>query len=386
MIYLDWAATAKPEEDLILEATRESFEYFANPSAVYACGLAAKERKEKARENIATSLGARNDEIFFTSGATESMQVILTSLINHPFKNEIIVSERSHPSTLEMARAMKAVGFEVVTIACDAEGFVKASDVEKAMTDKTALVLLPFVDGETGAIQELTETAAKIKQHKVQGASPHFHLDAVQALGKIPINLNSLPIDSATFSAHKIGAMRGCGILYVKNEAMQNITPFLLGGGQERGVRGGTENLQGIISFEKVLQKVIPCLDEQRKNARELMTHLLEGLSTIECLHILPSIRETSPCDDRFSPFIMSFYNHHLRGEVLVRMMSDLQICVSSGSACSSNARKKHTLSLAPSKYRDNVVRISLGADNTKEEIESVIRALKDIMGAVVWK
>ena len=396
MIYLDWAATAKPEKDLILEAIEESFECFANPSAVYVEGLKAKERKEEARKNIASLLGAKSEEIFFTSGATESMQILFTSLINHPFKNEIIISDREHPATVEMAKSMKAVGFEVVTVPCEKNGFIQANDVLKAITDKTALVSLIFVDGETGAIQEIEKIGEQIKRHKVQGSSPHFHIDAVQALGKIPINLDSLPIDSACFSAHKIGAMRGCGILYLKEDILDTITPFLLGGGQERGIRAGTENLSSILSFEKVLKKIIPLIDERNKTAQDLMKHLIEGIGKIDGVKVLPNVRDINyeneenetekNGNEKFSPYIMTFYNQHLRGEVLVRMMSDLGICVSSGSACSSNNRKKHTLSLAPSKYRDNVVRISIGEDNTKEELESFIRALKDIMGAVVWK
>lgn len=404
MIYLDWAATAKPEKELILEALEESFECFGNPSAVYAEGLKAKERKEEARRNIAGLLGAQSEEIFFTSGATESMQLLFTSLINHPFKNEIIVSDREHPAISEMAKSMKALGFEVVTVPCGNNGFVQANDVQKSITNKTALVSLTFVDGETGAIQEIEKIGTKIKNCKVEGSVPHFHVDAVQALGRIPIKLDSLPIDSASFSAHKIGAMRGCGLLYLK----QNITPFLLGGGQEKGVRAGTENLAGILSLEKVLQKHIPLVEERLKNAKDLMKHLLEELVKIDGVKILPNLRESSLQEENsqsvteesetgvnvesevleghFSPYIMSFYNYHLRGEVLVRMMSDLGICISSGTACSSNNRKKHILSIAPSKYKDNVVRISIGEDNTKEELESFVRALKDIMGAVVWK
>ena len=396
MIYLDWAATAKPEKELILEAIEESFDCFANPSAVYAQGVKAKERKEEARATIASLLGAHSEEIFFTSGATESMQLLLTSLINHPFKNEIIISDREHPATVEMANSMKAVGFEVVTVPCKKNGFIQANDILKSITDKTALVSLIFVDGETGAIQEIEKIGAKIKRNKLHGSSPHFHVDAVQALGKVQINLNDLPVDSATFSAHKIGAMRGCGILYLKEDILDAITPFLLGGGQERGIRAGTENLSSILSFEKVLHKIVPVIDERMKTATNLMEYLIECVGKIDGVKVLPYVRDSNyekeedegeRCEnEKFSPYIMSFYNQYLRGEVLVRMMSDLGICVSSGSACSSNNRKKHILSIVPSKYKDNVVRICIGEDNTKEELESVIRALKDIMGAVVWK
>ena len=254
--------------------------------------------------------------------------------------------------------------------------------------------------------------------------APHIHLDAVQALGKIPINLEELGVDSAVFSAHKIGGARGVGLLYLRRA----ITPFLLGGGQERGVRGGTENLAGIISLEKCLEQALPLIDDRLVKTKDIMDFLIDKMIRIEGIELIPlsryslsdieeapssnikeatsemtetisdniettkEVEEESEIEDsddaktRFSPYILSFCNHYLRGDVLVRMMSDLGIEISSLSACSSNIKIKNTSNLAPHKYSENVNRVSISYETTKEELEVFIKMLKEIMGAVVWK
>ena len=202
----------------------------------------------------------------------------------------------------------------------------------------------------------------------------------VQALGKIPINLNDLLVDSATFSAHKIGARRGIGILYLRKK----ITPFLVGGGQENGFRAGTENIAGIISLEKCLNECIHLMPERLKKARMLSDFLIEELKKIDGIELLPNERNEKKID--FSPYIISFYNYYIRGEVLVRMMNDKDIAISSGSACSTNSKNKNTFSFVLPKYRDNIARVSIGYDSTKEELSLFISVLKEIIGGLQWK
>ena len=394
MIYLDWAATAKPNTVLIREAVEESFAWFANPSAVHGDGKKAKMRKEEAREKIASLLKCSPNELIFTSGATETSQIIFTSLINHPFKNEIIISDREHAATREMARSMKMLGYEVKVVESKKDGFVTVESLLKLINDKTAIISLIFVDNETGAIEPIIEIGEAVKKIKINGNKPHFHVDCVQGLGKIPIDLSLLPIDSASFSAHKIGGMRGIGLLYLKNA----ISPFLRGGGQERGVRSGTENLAGIISFEKCLNEAYPLIEERGRRASSLMSFLIAELKQVDEIKIVCEERANEQTQEQqfnfedvgtkraFSPYILSFYNIHLKGEVLVRMMGDLDIAISFASSCSSNSREKHVFVGVPHQYRENVVRLSIGWDTTKEELEVFIRALKEIMGAVTWK
>ena len=405
MIYLDWAGTAKPNKEVIREAVEESFELFANPSSIHSEGRKAKERKEVARANISKMLGCKKGELIFTSGASEGIQILFTSFLNHPFKNQIIISDREHNATREMARSMKNIGYEVKTASSTKDGFININSLLKEINEKTAFISLIYVDNESGAIEPIKEIVEAIKkEHK---NAPHIHLDAVQALGKIPINLEELDVDSAVFSAHKIGGARGAGVLYLK----QAITPFLLGGGQEKGIRGGTENLAGIISLEKCLEESLPLIDDRLKQTQSIMDFLIDELIKVEGIELVPlsryslssieeptsddiksakELKEMSAVEDnndakkRFSPYILSFCNHYIRGEVLVRMMSDLGIEISSLSACSSNSKIKNTSNLAPQKYNENVNRVSISYETTKEELSIFINTLKEIMGAVV--
>ncbi|MGP1440620.1 MAG: cysteine desulfurase family protein [Treponema sp.] len=376
MIYLDWAATAKPNEKLILNACKESYLYFANPSSIHAEGRKVSELKEKLRCNIASLLGANSKDIFFTSGGTEANQIIITSLLNHPFKNEILTLEGEHASSSQMFKSMKEIGYKINTLSTH-KGFITPEEVLKKITEKTALVSIMLVNNETGLIQPIKEIATALK---TKMPDIHFHSDMVQALGKIQINLTELAVDSASFSAHKIGAMRGVGILYLKKK----VKPFLLGGGQEAGFRAGTENIAGIISLEKCLNECSILMEKQLEKARELSDFLIKKLKKIDGVEFLPNAREEKRL--KFSPYIISFYNHYIRGEVLVRMMSDKNIAISSGSACSANSKNKNTFSFILPKYRENVVRVSIGYSSTKEELIYFIDTLKEIIGGLQWK
>jgi len=376
VIYLDWAATAKPNKQLISEACEVSYQYFGNPSSIHAEGKKASEIKEKMRENIALLLGANSKDIVFTSGGTEGNQIVITSLCNHPFKNEILIAEGEHASSSQMLKPMRELGYKINIIPTN-KGFITPEAVLKKITEKTALVSVMLINNETGLIQPIKEIAIAVKE---EGREVHFHSDMVQALGKIPINLNDLLVDSATFSAHKIGAMRGIGILFLRKK----ITPFLVGGGQENGFRAGTENIAGIISLEKCLNECIHLMHERLKKARMLSDFLIEELKKIDGIELLPNERNEKKID--FSPYIISFYNYYIRGEVLVRMMNDKDIAISSGSACSTNSKNKNIFSFVLPKYRDNIARVSIGYDSTKEELSLFISVLKEIIGGLQWK
>ena len=360
---------------MILEAFEISQLYFGNPSSIHAEGKKANEIKEKMRENIAHLLGANSKDIIFTSGGTEGNQIIITSLLNHPFKNEIIIAEGEHASSNQMLKSMKEMGYKINILPTN-DGFITPEAVLKKITEKTALVSIMLVNNETGLIQPIKEIALALKE---EGREVHFHSDMVQAMGKIPINLNDLSVDSATFSAHKIGAMRGIGVLYLKKK----IKPFLVGGGQEAGFRAGTENIAGIISLEKCLNECSSLMEERLNKATILSEFLISELKKTDGIELLPKARDEKL---KFSPYIVSFYNYYIRGEVLVRMMNDKNIAISSGSACSSNTKNKNTFSFVSPKYRDNVARVSIGYDTTKEEVSYFITVLREIIGGLQWK
>ena len=376
MIYLDWAATAKPNKGFLLEACETFCQYFGNPSSIHTEGKKANEIKEKMRESIADILGADSKDIFFTSGGTEGNHIVITSLINHPFKNEILIGEGEHASSNQMLKSMQELGYKINILPTN-NGFITPEMVLKKITDKTALVSIMLVNNETGIIQPIKEIALSLKE---KAREVHFHSDMVQAMGKIPINLKELGVDSATFSAHKIGAMRGIGVLYLKKK----ITPFLVGGGQESGFRAGTENIAGIISLEKCLSECNHLMEERLKTVRTLSNFLIEELKKIDGIELLPNDRDEKKL--QFSPYIVCFCNHYIRGEVLVRMMNDKGIAISSGSACSANSKKKNSFNFVLPKYRDNIARVSIGCETTKEELSYFITVLTEIIGGLQWK
>ena len=389
MIYLDWAATAKPNKTLILEAIEESFVYFANPSSHHKDGKNAKERLEEARSSIASLIGADASEIYFCSSATEATQIFFSSLLNQHFKNEIVISDNAHSATREMAKAMQNVGYKVIVVPTEKKGFISHAKLLKSINEKTALLSILLVDNETGAIESVSQIQEAIKNLKLQFASPLFHLDAVQALGKIPIDMSKLYVDCAVFSGHKIGAMRGVGILYLK----KSIPVFLRGGGQERGIRAGTENLVAILSLEKCLRHCISSMEERQKKAQSLTNFLIQELAKIDGVEVFPCDRVADiqqkteeKAGKTFSPFIISFYNHYLKGEVLVRMLSDAGIAISSGSACSANSKEKRGINGVPSQYRENIARVSIGESSEKRDVEVFIQELKKIIGEITWK
>lgn len=248
--YFDWAATAPFDTEILNESLRESFENWANPSSIYKPGTNAKAALNAARDSIAKNLNVDSRTLFFTSGGTESDHIPLLSIMNRPEKGTILVSAIEHPALREQCRVLSHQGFNVVKINPDSNGIITAKSVTDAMTDDTLFITVMAVNNETGAISNVTEIAKAIKEKSNGKRKPKFHVDFVQALGKIPFELKNSDIDSAAFSAHKIGGPRGIGLLYIaKPESME---PFLIGGGQENSIRSGTENVFGAIAFSKL--------------------------------------------------------------------------------------------------------------------------------------
>ena len=251
-LYFDWAATAIPDQDILEAALKESLAAWANPSSVHAAGKEARAALEKARSDCASVLGVQAKQIIFTSGGTESDHIPLLAILNRPEKGNVAVSSIEHPALREMAEELKKVGIECRLIPSDKNGFVTLEAVLQTVDAKTLFVSVMAVNNETGAVQPIQKIAAALEEAYKGKRKPRFHVDCVQALGKVPIDfLNEPGLDSAAFSAHKICGPRGIGILYLKKE--EEI--FLRGGGQEGGVRSGTENLFGAIAFAKCLER-----------------------------------------------------------------------------------------------------------------------------------
>ena len=249
--YFDWAATSPVDEDILKKSLESSIQNWANPSSVHMAGKKAKEELDKARDLVAKTLGVKSQNIFFTSGGTESNHIPILAQLNKPSCGTILISSIEHPAIREQAQALTKCGWKIVSIPSNKDGIITPEAVENLLTTDTMLVCVMAVNNETGSIQPIYEIADTINKWSEGKRKPKFHVDCVQAAGKIKLNINYKGIDSASFSAHKICGPRGIGVLYLENP----IEAFLKGGGQEKGIRSGTENLFGAIAISKVLEK-----------------------------------------------------------------------------------------------------------------------------------
>ena len=243
-IYFDYNATT-PIDPRVLEGMLPYLQnHFGNPSSTYSIGYRAKEAIEIARKDIANLIGVEDGNIFFTSGGSEANSTILKGIAaKNSKKKHIITSSIEHPAILKTCDYLrKHHGFQITTIPVNSAGIVDVNDIERAITSQTVLVTVMIVNNEIGTIQPIKEIGNLCKKHNI-----HFHCDAVQAVGKIPVNLKELPIDSLSMSAHKIYGPKGVGCLYLREGV--NIPPLILGGSQEFGMRSGTENVAGIVGF-----------------------------------------------------------------------------------------------------------------------------------------
>ncbi|UTC62759.1 cysteine desulfurase [Treponema sp. OMZ 787] len=376
MIYLDWAATALPQEDIITETLKKSFKYFANPSAKHFLGKEARAALEEARSEVAGLLNTSPENIIFTSGGTEGDYIPMLSLLSQPSTCSIAVSNIEHSAVREQAAAMKARGYKILQIPADKNGLISADAVLNTIDSDTAFVSVMAVNNETGAIQPIAEIGKALEEYSKGKRKIHFHTDAVQAIGKIPFELSKSAVHSASFSGHKIGAPRGIGFLYLT----KNIESFIRGGGQEGGIRPGTENLAGILALAGCLKKYYTNLENYVLNAKKLMDFLIDELSAIEGISFIPAMRPQ--LRDSFSPWILHFAVKELAGEVLLRCLSDKGICISTGSACSSRKKVRPILESMKidAKMQQNSVRVSIGPSTQKSELAEFLKILKETL------
>ncbi len=392
-LYFDWAATAIPDQDILEAALKESLESWANPSSVHAAGKEARAALEKARSDCAAVLGVQAKQIFFTSGGTESDHIPLLAILNRPEKGNVAVSAIEHPALREMAEELKKVGIEPRLIPADKNGFVTPEAVLQTVDAKTLFVSVMAVNNETGAVQPIQKIAAALEETFKGKRKPRFHVDCVQALGKVPIDfLNEPGVDSAAFSAHKICGPRGIGLLYLKKE--EEI--FLRGGGQEGGVRSGTENLFGAIAFAKCLERhAIPAPVAEAKNGgktksaarfeeqKEWTASFIKGLLSIKGAAIIPEARGVFS-QECFSPWVVQASFNKIPGQVMLRALDAKGICVSTGSACSSKKASRPILEAmgVPAAQRETSVRFSFGPKTTKAGMDALLAAVKEVCAA----
>ncbi len=370
--YFDWAATSPADEDILKESLEETLVCWGNPSSSHAVGKKARELFEGARARAAAALGVKAETIYFTSGGTESDQIPLLSVLSKPMKGRVLVSSIEHPAIREQAEALKNCGWEVIQIPADSDGIIQSKAVTSLLTSDTVLVCIMAVNNETGIIQPIYEIADAITKACEGKRRPKLHVDCVQAAGKIKLNLSYNGIDSAALSSHKICGPRGIGILYMK-EACE---PFLRGGGQEKGLRSGTENVFGALAFSKCLERYY---NKEKASDAERTNSFIEKLSALPGCTIVPPSRLEKK--ELFSPYVVQAAFNNIPGNVMLRALDAKGFSISTGSACSAKKNKRPVLEAmhVDSKLRETAVRFSFGPHTTDKAIEELLTAVKEI-------
>ncbi len=372
MTYLDWAATALPDRRVMEEMTRRALSCPGNPSAAHPPGKEARKVLEEARSRCAQVLGCAASNLVFTSGGSESNAIALFSCLKMTQPGLILISAVEHPSVAMPARALSALGWTVKEIPPAPDGRVSPEKLASTLAKypETRMVSIMAVNNETGAIQPLGELAAAVRQAP---RPVHFHADMVQAPGKIPVNLSKMDVDSASFSAHKIRGPRGVGLFYHR---ARQFDALIKGGGQEHGVRPGTENIAGAAAMAMALETWgLPGPQSGEKGRM-----LLKGLAEIPGARIIPAERQESPNHPKYAPSIIPVSFPPIPGEVLARVLAEKGFAVSTGSACSNNRRGKTSKTLSamglPRETAEGMIRVSFGPVTTLKELEDFLETL----------
>lgn len=370
--YFDWAATSPADEDILRDAMEITLQNWGNPSSAHEVGKKAKTILDEARNRAAKALNVKPENIFFTSGGTESDQIPLLSVMAKPAKGTVLISSIEHPAVTEQANAMKNCGWKVVSIPANKDGIITAEAVKNCLTDDTMIVMVMAVNNETGSIQPIYEIADMLTQVCKGKRRPKFHVDCVQAAGKINLNLSYPGIDSAALSSHKICGPRGIGILYMKNI----IEPFLRGGGQEKGIRSGTENILGAVAFSKCLERYY---NKDNNEQMKTTSNFINELNKLPGCTIIPPTRLEKM--DLFSPYVVQAAFNNIPGNVMLRALDSKGFYISTGSACSTKKNSRPVLEAmhVDSKLRETGVRFSFGPHTTAQSIEELFEAVKEV-------
>ena len=370
MIYFDNSATTKPYPEALATYTEVASKIWGNPSSLHNLGSQATRILEASRKQIASLLGKKAEEIYFTSGGTEGDNWAIKGVAfeKAPYGKHIIVSAIEHPAVKESALWLQGQGFEVDIAPVDARGFVQVEELEKLLRPDTTLVSIMAVNNEVGSIQPIQAIAELLADRP----TITFHVDGVQALAKIATTLY-LPerVDLATFSSHKFHGLRGVGFLYLKEG--KKISPLLTGGGQEKDLRSTTENLAGIAATAKALR-----LAMERQEEFERKCHQLKEVIREELAHY-PDVTVFSG-DEGFAPHILTFGIKGVRGEVIVHAFEEYEIYISTTSACSSKAGKPAGTLVAmgvDKALAQTAVRLSLDLENDMSQVEQFLTKFK---------
>jgi len=370
-VYVDNNATTKVAPEVLETMLPYFSEYYGNPSSMHFFGGQVQKKINEARERVADFLGAEPSEVVFTSCGTESDNAaILGTLDSYPEKRHFITTRVEHPAVGNVSTYLARKGYRVTELTVDREGRLDLDELKESIMEETVLVSIMYANNETGVIFPIEEIGEIVKTKGIP-----FHTDAVQAAGKIPLNMKKSKIDMLSTSGHKLHAPKGIGVLYIQKGT--KFSPFLIGGHQEKGRRGGTENVPYIIGLGKACELAKKHLDEENTRVKALRDYLEAKL--------LEKIPNTLINGDRVHrlPNTVSVSFEYVEGESILLLLSDLGICASSGSACTSGSLEpSHVLRAmgVPFTAAHGSIRFSLSIYNTKEEMDYIIEHLPPII------
>lgn len=372
LIYLDNAATTKTAPEVVQAMLPWFTENYGNPSSIYSLGTESKKAVSEAKDIIAGSLGAASNEIYFTAGGSEADNWALKATAEaYASKGKhIITSKIEHHAILHTCEYLEKKGCEITYVNVDENGIVKLDELEKAIRPDTILISIMFANNEIGTVQPIKEIGEIASRHNVL-----FHTDAVQAYGQLPINVDECHIDMLSASGHKLNGPKGIGFLYIRKGI--KIRSFIHGGQQERGRRAGTENVPGIVGMGAAAKRAFSILEEKRAKETELRDYLIEQIEKE-----IPYCRLNGDRNRRL-PNNVNFSFRFVEGESLLIILDMKGICASSGSACTSGSLDPSHVLLAiglPHEIAHGSLRLTLNEENTKEEMDTTVAAIKEIV------
>lgn len=370
-IYLDNSATTRVSKTVADKIYTMMTENYGNPSSLHSKGLQAQHSVEEARNIISSSLGVSANEIYFTSGGTEAnnLAIIGTALCKRKTGNKIVTSAIEHSSIMDSCKYLESLGFEVVYLPAQENGAVSVEDLENAIDENTILVSLMYVNNETGAIQPVEKIPRIIKR---KNAPAVFHIDAVQAFGKLPIKNTKLKADMISITAHKIYGPKGVGAIYIKKGV--RVTPRQFGGEQQSKIRPGTESAPLIVGFGQAVSEIDYTNNDKVK---EINAYLKEKLKELDGVVV------NSP--ENALEYIVNFSVVGIRSETMLHFLAERNIYVSSGSACSKGKPSYVLTAMGLDKrLADSAIRVSFSHHNTKEDIDQLVKAIDDGIKSLV--
>jgi len=367
-IYVDHAATTPVFPEAIEAMSDLMRSHYGNPSSVHAMGMEAKRSLENARKQVASLINAEPSQVFFTSGGTEADNLAILGTARAAGKGHIITTAVEHHAVLDSCLYLQKNGFDLTILPVDADGLITAQQVKEALRPDTILVTIMHANNEVGSVNPVAEIGEVLKDHPA-----HFHVDAVQSVGKIPVDVQDINCDMLTVSSHKINGPKGVGALYRRSGF--EIEPLVYGGGQEHKFRSGTENLPGIVGFGLAAERTAELFERRTSEWKRMRDHFIDRVEKE-----IPAIRINGSMTSRL-PHNINISFAYIEGEALLLYLDMAGICCSSGSACTAGEEgASHVLTAmkVDRDYINSAIRITLGMYNTMDDIDYIVDTLKE--------